>query len=180
MKADPGWITMKCIEGIYMQKWTLFFFALISTPAVAMPCFDSDRKTQLGNSADLVQKWKNSNDTNWHRVNLTGVVTQRKPDQTGHSHFVIDINGDGIGDLEVIYQKDFGQMPSINAGLTVSVCGDFKVDRQNFSSGSFVHWVHCNPRTRQPNHANGFIEMNGVTYGITPPPGEPACKLPTF
>ena len=108
------------------------------------------------------------------------MVVLRKPDQTGHSHYVIDLDGDGKGDVEVIYQNDFGDIPSINQGNTITACGDFKVDHQNFSSGGFVHWVHCNPRNKEPNHANGFVAVNGVTYGVNAPAGEPACKMPNF
>ena len=112
------------------------------------------------------------------RALVEGTVVERFADRTGHSHFSIDLNDDGKGDLEVIYQNAFGQPPTIQPGMKVGACGDFIADRKS-PNGGIIHWVHCNPGDRdQGKHADGYITVNGNLYGFTPPAGEPACNVP--
>lgn len=152
-----------------------FLSTLGASSALANPtCYEDDRKTVITDSSQNILSWIQNQDPNWHRIMVTGSVVKRLPDLTGHAHFLIDINGDHTADLEVIHQSDFGAITSIQPGMAVAVCGDFKYELMD-GVKSFVHWTHCNPGTQQPNHQQGFVAVNGVVYGITAPQGEPAC-----
>ena len=151
----------------------LNFFCANSSFALPT-CYENDRKTVVPPSNQDALNWIKTNDQSWHRVMLTGVVTKRLPDQTGHAHFLISLGTDHTSDVEVIHQSDFGEIPSIVPGMNVAVCGDFK-DEAMDGVKAFVHWTHCNPGTQEPNHPQGFVSVNGVLYGETAPSGEPSC-----
>ena len=152
----------------------LLKFVLPATAFALPTCYQNDRTTPITDSNQDVLNWMKNNDNNWHRAMLTGVVTKRLPDQTGHAHFLISLGTDNTSDVEVIHQSDFGAIPDITPGMNVAVCGDFKRELMDGVQG-FIHWTHCNPGTQQPNHPQGFVSVNGYLYGITAPSGEPTC-----
>ena len=146
----------------------------LSSKSFALPaCYDDDRKTVVAvNNSDVLQ-WLLSG-SGWHRAMVTGVVVKRLPDQTGHAHFLVDLNGDGKSDIEIIHQSDFGAVQGIAPGANVAVCGDFLKQGMDGVKG-FIHWTHCNPGTREPDHPQGWVSVNGSVYGTTAPSGEPDC-----
>ena len=150
-------------------------FLVNSHAAHALPlCYQDDRTTTIANSNTDVIGYIASNDRTWHRVMLTGMVMKTLPDQTGHSHFLINIGG--TEEVEVIHQNAFGTAPVVAVGMMVAVCGDLKLQSMD-GVKAFVHWTHCNPGTQQPNHPQGFLSVNGILYGTTAPAGEPACNV---
>jgi hypothetical protein len=122
------------------------------------------------NNAQVLQ-WKKTTSDQYHdRALVQGKVTKVYPDHTGHTHFAIDLNGDTSGDLEVIYNDEFGALPRIQVGLMVIACGDYITvgpqARLPSPNGAIIHWVHYNPGTRDGGrHPHGFVVIGGKPYG---------------
>lgn len=122
---------------------------------------------------EVVLNWKESTpDQYMNRALVRGVITNFYPDRTGHTHFGINLNSDGKGDLEVIYNDEFGELPKLNLGMTVAACGDYitvgKKARLPSPMGAIIHWVHYNPGTRDGGkHPHGFLIINSRPYGIS-------------
>ena len=137
------------------------------------PCFNTDRKTPLPIMNTQVMQWQRAAQNNFSsRALVTGVFTTRYPDQTGHAHFAIDLDGDKKGDLEVIYQNDFGALPALKNGDQIAACGDYITDPKGSKNGGIIHWIHSNDGARDGGtcvHPDGYLAINGVPYGITPP-----------
>jgi hypothetical protein len=156
----------------------LALVSLVLLPSLshALPiCYDFDRTEQVTDSdAKVLSMMSQPSDQQYHRALVTGVVIERLSDRTQHNRLLIDLNGDGRADLEVIHQADFGTAHAIVPGMTITACGDFKGVPMDGVKG-FIHWTHCNPGTQEPNHPQGFFAVNGVTYGQQAPAGEPAC-----
>ena len=105
------------------------------------------------------------------RALIQGVVTQLYSNKTGHTHFAISIDGDTRGDIEVIYNDEFGNLPMIQAGMQVVACGDYITvgpkARLPSPMGAIIHWVHYNPGDRDGGrHKHGFLVINGKTFGM--------------
>lgn len=101
-------------------------------------------------------------------------MTKIYPSRTGHTHFAIDLNGDRSGDLEVIYNDEFGELPRIQVGMQITACGDYITvgPRARLPSpmGAIIHWVHYNPGDRDGGrHPHGFLIISGKPYGFTNP-----------
>jgi hypothetical protein len=105
------------------------------------------------------------------RGNVEGDVVAIYPNQTGHTHFAIQIGSTGQN-LEVIYDLAFGAVPNIQMGMHVQACGDYitsdKATNQYPVSpcGAIIHWIHMAPK---PTHKNGFLMINGQVYGQNEP-----------
>ena len=147
-----------------------------------LKCLDKDKGAAMGPGNSRVLDWlKNTPNQFTARALVQGVVIQRYPDRTDHAHFAIDLNGDGKGDLEVIYQNGFGALPNIQPGTTVVACGDYITDHAHSPNGGIIHWVHCNPGDRDNGqHSHGFVMINGKVFGFQAPAGQPPCSLPSL
>jgi hypothetical protein len=102
------------------------------------------------------------------RAHAEGPITKLYPNQTGHNHFEISL-GNASGDtLEVVYDTEFGPLPTQEVGMNVEVCGDFinsYAPENGYAAspdGAIIHWIH---RTDTSKHLGGFIAINGVLYG---------------
>jgi hypothetical protein len=140
----------------------------------APPCLDGNRRPLSLNNAQVVQ-WRTSTRDQFHeRGFVQGVVTDIYPDKTGHEHFALDLDQSGGGDIEIIYNKDFGALPEIRIGTTVVACGDYITagprSRLPSPMGAIIHWVHYNPGNRDGGaHPHGFLMVAGQLYGYSQP-----------
>lgn len=146
----------------------LSFFHLGSSFADSSGCTENSGAPVVATNTEVLN-WLHSTSNNFTaRAYVQGTVVKRYPDLTNHAHFSVDLNGDGIGDLEVIYQYDAGQIPSITPGMKVTSCGDY-ITSKSSPNGGIIHWVHCN--SRGGTHADGFLSINGTLYGFKPAAG---------
>jgi hypothetical protein len=100
------------------------------------------------------------------------VVTNVYPDKTGHAHFAINLDQSSAGDIEIIYNDEFGALPRLQPGTQVVACGDYITagprSRLPSPMGAIIHWVHYNPGTRDGGaHPHGFLYIGGQVYGFS-------------
>ena len=138
-----------------------------------LTCLDQNHEA-LPYENDQVIQWKrNTPDQTMRRALIQGTITQQYADQTGHTHFAINIDSSPNGDIEVIYNDEFGELPRLQPGMTVVACGDYITvgphARLPSPMGAIIHWVHYNPGNRDGGvHNSGFLIINGKPYGISP------------
>jgi hypothetical protein len=88
-------------------------------------------------------------------------------DHTGHTHFEMQIGPNSDDTIEVVYNQSFGELPPLNPGMEVEVCGDYitTANQGHGSSpdGAIIHWVHKSPAGN--GHPSGYVAVNGVVYG---------------
>jgi hypothetical protein len=140
-------------------------------------CMAGNQVMPLNNQQVLAWKFNPSVPSGMKsRANVTGVVLGIFPDRNGHNHFIIQIGPRPVQDtLEVVYNNDFGDLPTIQQGMQVHACGDFiKSTQQNgpyppSPAGAIVHWVHQNPNGN--GHENGYLTIDNVMYGNGPDRG---------
>jgi hypothetical protein len=136
-----------------------------------LTCLDTNHEAMPYQNTEVLQ-WKRSTpDQTLKRALINGVVTGIYASKTGHTHFSMSIDGDRIGDIEVIYNDDFGSLPAIQVGQAVVACGDYITvgPRARLPSpmGAIIHWLHHNPGDRDGGrHKHGFLIINGRPYGI--------------
>jgi hypothetical protein len=134
---------------------------------------DSEQGKQLPWMNDTVLNWKESTRDQYEaRALVKGPITSIMVDRDSHTHFGINLNSDGTGDLEVIYNKSFGQLPRLEVGMTVTACGDYitvsKNARRPSPLGAIIHWVHYNPGDRDGGkHKHGYLIINKQPYGVS-------------
>jgi hypothetical protein len=150
------------------------FFSLVllsfSAAAFADPQCLNDQHQPLPVMNGKVLIWQRTEPSQFtQRALVQGTIVKQYPDHTGHAHFAIDLDGNGTGDLEVIYQEEFGALPNLQVGMKVTACGDYITDHNGSPNGGIIHWVHCNPGTRDGGvHPSGFVEINGRVFGFQP------------
>ena len=130
-------------------------------------CMDHGSALAVDNEQAL--QWRANQTSGFQsRILISGVVDEVFPDHSGHRHFSVKIGPNADDHIEVIYNVSFGSMPLPVVGQSAEACGDYIVATQANGGypaspdGALVHWVH-----RSPNggHDNGFVVLNGVTYG---------------
>jgi hypothetical protein len=163
---------MKTIVRSCFCFFTLLLFSTSFSYAADPQCMDNAGHALPVMNAQVLT-WQQTEPTNFHaRALVQGTIVKRYADNTGHAHFAIDLDGNGTGDLEVIYQYDFGQLPNLAPGMKVTACGDYITDHRGSPNGGIIHWVHCNPGTRDGGlHPHGFVDVNGQVFGYTPTEG---------
>lgn len=135
-------------------------------------CLDNQRQTLSLNNAQVLQWKRNTPDQYKNRGYVQGVVTNIYPESTRHAHFAIDLDGVPGGDIEIIYNQEFGALPPLRNGMMVQACGDYITvgpkARRPSPMGAIVHWVHYNPGDRDGGrHPHGFLAIQGQVYGIS-------------
>jgi hypothetical protein len=141
--------------------------------AHAIPfCLDQQRQTLPINNSQPME-WKfHTRDQFKARAYVQGELTQLYPDRTGHTHFAIDLDGKPGGDIEIIYNQNFGSLPPLRVGMMVQACGDYitvgpQAHRPS-PMGAIIHWVHYNPGDRDGGrHPHGFLVIQGKVYGFS-------------
>jgi hypothetical protein len=163
---------MKSVLGL-----VLFLLSVTSASASvwgqAVPqCLD-DFRTPMGLNNQTVLKWRTSTQNQFKsRGFIQGVITNIFPDQTGHAHFAVNLDQASGGDIEIIYNQEFGHLPNLAPGMTVVACGDYITagpqSRLPSPMGAIIHWVHYNPGDRDGGrHPHGFLMINGQTFGYS-------------
>ncbi len=155
----------------------LFFLGLHSALAsgwgAAVPqCLDNNRTPLPVNNAKVLQWRESTQDQFQDRGFVQGVITNVYPDQTGHAHFALNLDQSSGGDIEIIYNQEFGRLPNLQPGMTVVACGDYITagprSRLPSPMGAIIHWVHYNPGDRDGGrHPNGYLIINGQTFGFS-------------
>ncbi len=161
----------------------LFFFGLQSGVANAagslleppvlpnnLHCLDNSKQSMTYNNSTVVEWEQKTKDQYKNRALIYGTILKIYPDKTGHTHFALAMSGGGA--IEVIYNDEFGDLPSLKSGMLVVACGDYitvgKNARLPSPQPAIIHWVHYNPGDRDGGiHPGGFLIVNGKPYGIS-------------
>jgi len=140
------------------------------------PCFSGRNILLIDN--DQVIRWKNNTQNQFEqRAHVAGNVVRIFPDRNGHDHFEIQIGRNPDDVLEVVYNQNFGSIPSVRLGMEVEACGDYITSIAQSGpyppspSGAIIHWVHFN--TRGGGHDDGFVAIDGYLYGDMAPRAQP-------
>lgn len=138
-----------------------------------LTCLDANHEALPYLNEEVLEWKKNTPDQTLKRALVEGVVSQVYPSKTGHAHFAINIDKQGGGDLEVIYNDDFGKLPAIRVGMKIVACGDYITvgPRAKLPSpmGAIIHWLHYNPGDRDGGkHKHGFLIIDGTPFGTAP------------
>ncbi len=137
------------------------------------PCMNFSGQPLALNNRQVLQ-WRSSTpDQFLERGFVSGTVTDVYPDRPKHEHFAIDLDQVPGGDLEIIYNREFGALPEIRPGMRVVACGDYITVGPRASRpspmGAILHWVHYNPGTRDGGrHPHGFVAIGDRLYGFSP------------
>ena len=162
----------------YRFGWGLLvgFQLLFATAAfsanTAPNCLGADtRILPVINSQVLA--WKDSTPNQFHaRGHIEGTLQEIYPDHGGHHHWQVQIGSQPGDNIEVIYNQDFGAIPTPYVGMNVEACGDFINSNAPTPmypaspDGAIIHWVHMNPDGK--GHLPGFLMMDGTLCGQDP------------
>lgn len=157
------------VAGLTASLLTLFSvsaWAGYSSQSIP-PCMDKKQVLPINN--EEVLQWKQGTHNQFTaRAHVSGQITRRFPNQTGHAHFEIKLGPGADDTLEVIYNLEFGALPKLQAGMTVEACGDYITSiAQSGSyppspSGAIIHWVH---KANGKGHDSGYLVIDGKLYG---------------
>jgi hypothetical protein len=145
-----------------------FAFAFL-LPILALASPDClDRGTPLPVDNAKVIAWKSTTQNQFQaRAHLQGPIKQVYPDHSGHHHFEIQL--DDADTIEIIFNEDFGAVPTLHAGMQVEACGDYITSIAQSGpypaspDGAIVHWVHMSPNLSR--HPSGYLVIDSVLYG---------------
>ncbi len=140
-------------------------------------CLDGHDELSVDNARALRFKTEQKNGA-LTRAYISGKVISAPSKQNDHDHFAISIGSGSTDTVEVIYNKEFGGMPDVQAGDDIIVCGDFinsfarTGHYQPSPEGAIIHWVHFNPgeRANSMDHAHGFILLGKDLVGFDEAP----------
>lgn len=138
-----------------------------------IPGCKGDDGENLSLMNETVLEWKTSKPNQFkERALIEGTFVRVTTDRTSHFQFNIQVGPDPITDLvEVVYNKEFGEMPEPYVGMRVSACGDFinafasSAGYPASPAGAIIHWVHMNPGDRNASHPDGYVVMDGELVG---------------
>ena len=130
---------------------------------------------------DQVLQWKTSTRSGFTaRAFIVGVLVAILTDQGAHLHLEVDLSNHGNGraeHLEVIYNKQFGEVPPLRLGMEVQACGDYITSTQVNNGyppspvGAIIHWIHMSPKPDR--HPSGFLVIDGHLTGQNDPHDRP-------
>jgi hypothetical protein len=144
--------------------------AAVSTWADSAPDCPGFNGGSVGVNNDQVLQWE-SNTANQYlnRGHVVGNVVELYPDQNGHEHFAIQIGPDAGDRVEIVYNEDFGNVPTPSQGDQVEACGDYITSTAQSGpyppspDNAIIHWVHESPNPGK--HPSGYLMVNGQLYG---------------
>ena len=129
-----------------------------------------------GNNNSQVLDWKAASKNQFGgRGHVQGHVVRVYPDRNGHNHFAIQIGPKDTDTLEVVYNQQFGAVPTPTVGIQVEACGDYitsvapspgpgGVTYPASPDGALIHWVHMAPA--RSGHNSGYLVVGGVVTGL--------------
>ena len=158
--------------------------SLFGTPELPnnLHCLDTQKQAMPFNNQS-VMSWRTGTPSQYHnRGFVQGTVSNiypRKVNAQGftHTHFAVNIDQAGAGDVEIIFNDEFGPLPNIALGMNVVACGDYITADATSAlpspMGAIIHWVHYNPGNRDGGaHPDGFVIVNNAPFGFTKPPSD--------
>jgi hypothetical protein len=139
-------------------------------------CLNAQHQAISDNNNEEVIRWKTSTKNQYlDRALVTGKFVKLLVNKTSHLHFDMELNAKAdsanptLNHLEVVYNREFGDIANIRDGAVVVACGDFinsfaQAGRYPPSPvGAIIHWVHQSNNLGK--HSNGFVAIDGVVYG---------------
>lgn len=154
------------------MKSILFLVLFLSTNLLFANTPDCRKKNgdALEINNEEVLDWKFHSDNQYHdRGHIKGTIVKLYANATGHNHIEVSIGTDPKDTVEVIYNEDFGSVPStMKVGSSIEACGDYiTANKKNgfhppSPDGAIVHWVH---KSTNPNHMHGFLIIDGTLTG---------------
>ena len=122
---------------------------------------------------EQVLEWKRTTpNQTLKRGHITGILVRVVQSRVTHEHLEVRIGAAASDSIEIVYNSEFGQMPSFAPGAQVEACGDYITARASNGRyppspmGAILHWVHFNPGDRDGGrHEHGYVQVDGVLYG---------------
>lgn len=137
---------------------------------IAPPCIAFGHEIHFNN--EQVLNWKRSTQNQFKdRGHVVGNVSRVFPDRNGHKHFEINIGNKATDVVEIVYNVEFGAMPTAQVGQRIEACGDYITSTAQAGeyppspSGAIIHWVHFNPKDKNKAHDHGYVVIEGMLYG---------------
>lgn len=147
------------------------FLTLTAAAAVPPACMRGNQQLAINNKQ--VIDWKQSTRNQYHdRAFVEGKVVQLLSNRRDHMHLEIDLDpsvNDRADHIEIVYNTEFGAVPSFRPGSTAVVCGDYITSNKDSGHykaspvGAIIHWVHMSPNTGR--HEHGYLMIDGVLTG---------------
>lgn len=139
----------------------------IADPA-APDCYNGDQIQEINTSEVL--GWKSTTANQYQdRGHIWGIVLGPAKQKNDHTHFIVLI-GDSLKDtLEIVYNREFGELPSSMDGAIVEACGDYITSNKKAGhympspAGAILHWVH--EALGPGDHESGFLVIDGKLFG---------------
>lgn len=136
-------------------------------------CRDRNRAEMRTNNDEVI-KWKETTKNQYlDRALIIGKLVRVIQQRPSHTHLEIDLeDSQSIGDadhIEIIYNREFGDVKNVKAGDLVAACGDYitsNADTGRYKpspNGAIVHWVHAS--NNPSKHSHGFLNIAGTLYG---------------
>jgi hypothetical protein len=137
-------------------------------------CLDVDRSPIARANNEEVIAWKQGTKNQYRDRaliigKLVGVLLERK----SHLQLEVDLtphyNESRSDNVEIIYNKSFGEVPDVKIGSPVAACGDYITAKEQAGNyppspvGAIIHWVHASNNPEK--HSSGYLIINGTEYG---------------
>jgi|GEM_PF-1895920 len=155
---------LQSTDSVYSEVWGASGSAQNGLPACA------GDKSMLDVNNDQVIQWKATTQNQFHaRGHIQGHLTNIFPDATGHHHLEVTIGNSANDTIEVVYNEDFGPLPTLALNQVVEACGDYITSNARSGGyaaspdGAILHWVHLSTNN---HHPSGYIAIDGVAYGV--------------
>ena len=138
------------IFSVFFCTWSALATSGAGQVVTTVPaCLDHGKVLNVMD--DQVATWKSTTRNQFlARAHVTGTIHRIFPDHSGHNHFEIQMNNSAGDTLELVYNKSFGNLPSLRAGMKVEACGDYITSNHATSQypaspdGAIMHWIHNN------------------------------------
>lgn len=160
-------------EALAKRNWAPYGMPTLRGGQDLPPCVDFDRRPLEVNNHEVI-RWKEQSPNQYKdRALINGTLVRVIKERKSHLHIEVDLTPQSqYGDaehIEIIYNREFGDVDDIREGDEVSACGDYITAREKAGPyppspvGAVLHWVH---ESNNPGkHAHGFLAIDGILYG---------------